>query len=330
MNIYSHGDFDGIVSAALVGSCLDARRTFFTSPKSIASQPVTEEDVVCDLPYPHRRIRLWFDHHEANIETVQNMGLADEIAGRFVPAPSAAQVVYDFFRAEHPFPEFIEDTVRHTNIIDSMDYAAVEDWLEPTPAHRINRALYQPNERFNEARRFMMLLVRTVARYPLEAIADSDEVEERYQVARKYEEESLEILRRVAKPLGPSGEILLLDLSEDRFAPRFSKNMAYTIHPEARAILQLSPGFRGRERVTEIRVSFSLNPFGGVAPGKNVAAILGELEVGSGHASAAGGNLAATSKEQLLSRKQEMLRRIADLWAAQTSPDEQAQTVPGR
>jgi hypothetical protein len=313
MNVYTHGDFDGIVSAAIVGRVLPVSRTFFASPKTIAAQTVTEQDVVCDLPYPHRSVRYWFDHHAANIEAVGALGIAGSIAGRFVPAPSAAQVVYDFFRAEHAFPAFLAETVAEANRVDAMDYASVEEWLAPTPAHRINRALFLPNEGLPDARRYMLLLVRTIGKHPLADLAESDEVEARYALARRHEEESVAIIHRAARLLGNRREVLLLDFSEDRVAPRFSKNMAYTVHPEARAILHLAPGFKDGARTNAIRISLSANPFG-IRDHPDVAAILGDLELGSGHPGAAGGTLVAESKERLLARKEATVAQIVDLW----------------
>lgn len=318
MNIYTHGDFDGIVSAALLSRFLKTGRIFFTSPRSIFEQQVTEQDAVCDLPYPHRSIGLWFDHHEANIETVNKMGLADQIKGKFVPAPSAAQVVLDYFQTEHQIPDFITETVNQANIIDSMAYDSVEQWLEPTPAHRINRALFVPSEKFHEARRYMILLVKTVAKFPLEDIAESEDVDERYQLAKKHEDDSVDLIRKVAQRLGAGGEIILLDFTEDRFRPSFSKNMAYTIFPDADAILQLNPGFERGKRVNSIGISFSVNPFDKQANQYDVAAILGDLGLGSGHAGAAGGSFSADSKQKLLANKQQLLENIVDLFAKQS------------
>ena len=317
MNVYTHGDFDGIVSAALVGRCFPVARTFFASPRTIVALPVTEEDIVCDLPYPHRRVRYWFDHHEANIDAVRSLGVAEGIEGRFVAAPSAAQVVYDFLRADHAFPPFLEETVAWADTIDSMAYAGVEEWLAPTPAHRIDRAIHLPNETLRDARRFMLLLVRTIARHPLADLADSEDVAVRFEVARRHEEESAATIRRVARSIGPSAEILLLDFSEERTAPSFSKNMAYLVHPEARAILQLSPGYRDGARANATRISMSLNPFGPRDPRLDVAAILGALELGSGHAGAAGGEIAGASKKQLVAHREAALAAIVDLWGKQ-------------
>ena len=317
MKIVTHADFDGIVSAALVERCLGKAFIDFASPKTVAGREVTETDVVCDLPYPHRTIRYWFDHHEGNIETIQRLGMADSIAGRFEVAPSAVQVVYDFFKDDHKFPAFIDETVRWSNIVDSMDYPSVEAWLEPTPAHRINRAIYMPGERYPDARRFMLLLARTAAKHPLETIADSAEVDDRYQVAKKNEDEAVELIRRIATLEGPGEEIALLDLSAEKSRPTFSKNMAYTVYPNAKAILQLLPAFDRGVKANSVRVSFSLNPFGEPVD-HDVAQILEALELGSGHKGAAGGGFEAASKDALAARKKQVLAQIYEEWAKQS------------
>ena len=74
--IVTHSDFDGIVSAAICAYIFNINRFYFTGPRIIqeARVSVTQNDIVCDLPYP-LECGLWFDHHEGNIEDVRFRGI---------------------------------------------------------------------------------------------------------------------------------------------------------------------------------------------------------------------------------------------------------------
>ena len=65
--IIAHGDFDGIVSAALAGLWSGIALFFYTGPESVRRIEMTARDIVCDLPHPMRDIRAWFDHHASNL-----------------------------------------------------------------------------------------------------------------------------------------------------------------------------------------------------------------------------------------------------------------------
>ena len=93
--IITHGDFDGIVCAALCSLLEDCSRFVFAGPNTITRSEISigSSDIVCDLPYP-LECGLWFDHHSGNREAVKLRGIdPDSIAGRFDPQPSCARVV---------------------------------------------------------------------------------------------------------------------------------------------------------------------------------------------------------------------------------------------
>ena len=312
--IYTHGDFDGIVSAAFVCRGLGLDFVNFTSPANVYGQPVGDEDIVCDLPYPFRKIRYWFDHHESNIREVEEKGIAAEIAGRFFAAPSAAQVISDFFSASAEFPEFFAETLRWANRIDSMDYESVDEWMEPTPSHRIDRSIFLMGEQMAQARRYMRFLVDALSHMPLEEAAKLNEVQERYKQFEVQSARAMQIIERASSFADEGGEILVLDFSEDRFPPKFSKNLAYSVRPNAKAVLLLQPVFQGTTRTNDVRVSLSLNPFMAAKVDQDVASILRELGIGDGHPSAAGGTIESSSKPERLKNKQRFLADVVQFW----------------
>ena len=108
--IVTHDDFDGVVSAALVGYFLEIDTLTFAGPGDITRSAVSigEKDIVCDLPYP-LTCGIWFDHHEANLEEVRLRGIdTSAIPGSQRPAKSCARVIRDYFAEEYEIDEEIE------------------------------------------------------------------------------------------------------------------------------------------------------------------------------------------------------------------------------
>ena len=62
--IITHGDFDGVVSAAICSYALRVDKVMFAGPSTITKSliSISDRDIVCDLPYP-LECGLWFDHN---------------------------------------------------------------------------------------------------------------------------------------------------------------------------------------------------------------------------------------------------------------------------
>lgn len=68
-SIITHNDFDGVVSTVICSYVFKIDLIKFAGPSTIsrAQITITEDDIVCDLPYP-LKCGLWFDHHEGNLQ----------------------------------------------------------------------------------------------------------------------------------------------------------------------------------------------------------------------------------------------------------------------
>ena len=171
IQIVTHGDFDGIVSAALVGIWTQLRFVFFTGPENVRRTQIGPKDIVCDLPHPAREVRAWFDHHAGNIEEAKVMGWSVG-EGAAIEAPSAARVIFDHLKDTTVFPDFIEQTVVATDRVDTMDYPTIEAWLADDPENVINSTIFLPGEEIRQARRYLQRMVHMIQNRPLADIAD--------------------------------------------------------------------------------------------------------------------------------------------------------------
>lgn len=110
--IITRPDFDGVVCAVLLKEVLgDEARVIWTQPNEIqrGKIKVTPDDVVANLPLAGD-VALWFDHHVSNTTNYSYKGL-------FRIAPSAAGLVYEYFKEELT-KRFLE-LVRQADKIDS-------------------------------------------------------------------------------------------------------------------------------------------------------------------------------------------------------------------
>ncbi|OQX84010.1 hypothetical protein B6D60_09850, partial [candidate division KSB1 bacterium 4484_87] len=222
--IITHNDLDGIVSAAICSYVFGIDRIKFAGPNDIANADITitSNDIVCDLPYP-LECGLWFDHHEGNLEELRYRNIdANEIPGKFDLKPSCARVVYDYFREQQPLPEYFEELVRETDIIDSFEYVSLDDWQKETPAKIIDSTIRLQTEQYKQKMNYLKKLVFLLRDNPIQQVIQSDEIQERYQYYLQEEQNILQILRQNSSFLkqDENQEMIILDFSGFSRPPR--------------------------------------------------------------------------------------------------------------
>lgn len=319
--IVTHNDLDGVASAALCSKAYGVNRIFFTGPVLVqqARVTITARDIVCDLPYPVE-CGLWFDHHQGNLADLEHRGLDPaSIPGRFAPEKSCARVVYDYLRDEgRNLPEHFAALVDAVDVVDSFDYATVEEWRADTPAHVVSNAMKGEFRSPSQRNRFYRELVYALRDHGLEKTARAKAVRRRYEAYRQEEERMLRLLEQDARPLEDEPSIVLVDLTRHNRRPFVWKNLAQVLYPEARAVVSVECAFRNGRKTNDLSVSMSLtirqNQEGAR---RDVGEIMRTLNIGDGHPGAGAGRVACRSKDEMLKAKQEILGQIVSLWRAQ-------------
>jgi len=320
--IITHNDMDGVVSAALCAHALGIKRVRFAGPTNIARGDVRvgEKDVVCDLPYP-LVCGLWFDHHEGNLEELKLRGLSpEEIPGRFDLRPSCSRVVWEFFVERGiQFPDFMEETVRETDVVDGFLYQNIEDWRKETPGRLLDNSIKASTANLKEKYAYLARLVWLVRDHPLEEVVKVDFVRERIERYKVEEERMLKLIEQDASflPFDPEREVVVLDLTRHNRRPWVIKQLVALLYPEALAVLQLFPIFDRGTKTTNFGVSMSLTVRAKDRHEKDIGEILRQLNIGDGHKGAAGGIVRARTKNEMLKKKEDVLKRIYELWKAQ-------------
>lgn len=320
--IITHNDMDGVVSAALCSYALGVKKIRFASPLSVTRGDLSigERDIVCDLPYP-LVCALWFDHHEGNLEELKLRGIDPEgIKGRFALKPSCSRVVFEYF-CEHgvQFPPYLEETVNETDVIDGFLYSSLEEWRKETFGKLVDSSIKASTSDLRERNFYLSKLVNLIRDHPLEEVVKFDFVRERIERYKVEEERMLRMIHEDASflPFDEGRELVILDLTRHNRRPWVIKQLVSLVYPEALAVLELFPVFEGGVKTTNFGVSMSLTVKAKDIAFKDVGGILRALNIGDGHKGAAGGIVRARSKVEMLKKKEELLKRIYELWKAQ-------------
>ncbi len=321
-SIITHNDFDGVVSAALCSYVYRIEHIVFAGPNNIARAelPITQRDIVCDLPYP-LECGLWFDHHEGNLQelTYRRIDPAT-IPGKFDLQPSCARVIFRYFHEQQPFPDYLTALVADADQIDSFDYQSVAEWRTETPAKIIDATIRSQHDTLQDKRRYLKRLVLWLRKTGAAEVAQNAEVLERYQHYVTEEEAMLVLIRQNSYflPQDAAHEVIILDLTNFNRQPSLVKNLAYLIYPQALAVLEIKNLFYKGTKSNDLGFSLSLSlNLNHVQHGKDAGEIMRLLNIGDGHKGAAAGKLSCTSKNDMLRQKQHSLERILAIWQEQ-------------
>jgi len=321
-SIITHNDFDGVVSAAICSYVFKIDRIYFAGPGNIARADltITDQDIVCDLPYP-LECGLWFDHHEGNLQELQYRDIdPDSIEGKFDLLPSCARVIFNYLQKDQNLPGYFAPLVDETDKIDSFDYQTVSEWRAETPAKIIDATIRSRSGDAKEKRRYLKRLVLWLRGTPVEQVAKNQEVMKRYQSYLSEENEMLKIIEQNSffLPQDSAKEIIILDFTKFNRPGYVIKNLAYLLYPEALAVLDIknlfTRGIKSNDLSFSLSLSLNLNY---KEHAKEVGEIMRELNIGDGHKGAAAGKVMCTSKNEMLKQKQYVMDRIFDLWQKQ-------------
>ncbi|MCF7920963.1 MAG: DHH family phosphoesterase [Candidatus Cloacimonetes bacterium] len=298
--IYTHCDFDGAASAALVSFITGMEIFKFATPDNIRQQGVNGEDIVCDLPYISG-CHLWFDHHSSNLQEVRDRGLnPDNLPGKAVVAPSAAQVIYDYYREQQDFPAYLQELVCATNIIDTMGYKSIAEWLEPAPWNIINETININSESFPAMCHHLNWLTLELRQKSMAEIVKSEKILQRYEQNLAARERELDYIRKIYSflPEDTEQKMLVLDCSELSYVPKFNKNLALVVKPEAEYTLLIASDFNFGRKTNNLKISLSKNFL--LNSDKKLGEFLEVMNIGGGHDNAAGGMIRSENKKDRL------------------------------
>jgi hypothetical protein len=268
MRVVTRPDFDGVVCAALLMDALQINASIlWVQPSDMQHRRVEiqEGDVIANLPY-HENCSLWFDHHYSN----QPDG---PVNGAFEIAPSAAGVVYTYYRDR--LTRNYAELIRQTDRIDSADLT-VDEILRPEKYPYVLLSMTISNREPSEAL-YWDRLVNLLRTQPLERIMEDGMVKSRCgQVVADnsvYEKALLAHTTMVE-------HVSVTDFRELDPAPNGNRFLVYSLFPDCTVNVKI---LHDKDRLASIKVGHSiLNRGCKVNVGKMLSAFEGGGHPGAG------------------------------------------------
>jgi hypothetical protein len=273
MRLVTRADFDGLVCGALLTKFEAIDAYLFVEPKFMQDGlvEIRAGDIIANLPY-HPNCTLWFDHHITN--TTPDFARPIVLGkGGFRLAPSAARVVYEYYKElanQPPIGSGEDKTTRRTKseIIAFLDSERITYLLHETD--RIDAGKLEPQDVL-DPRGYVLISMTTDGRNAgdepywlriiellreasLEEILRDPEVSRRCQQIRDEQEELQKLLlaRTVMK-----GNVIYVDLRGIQDIPDGNRFLIFTLFPHGNIQVKVADD-KQRENTTSISVGYNI------------------------------------------------------------------------
>ncbi len=229
--LVTRSDMDGLVCGTLLKYLGIIDEISFVHPKDMQDGKIeiTEDDITTNLPYV-KGVHLAFDHHYS--ETLRNEEKENHI---IIPdAPSAAEVVYQYYGGDERFPKKFREMMDAANKADSAQFD-IEDILHPKGWELLSFLMDSRTGlgRFKEFTvsnyQLMMDLIDHCAELTIDEILELPDVKERVELYFRYEKEFISQLKRCSKIY--KNLVLVNYMTEDIIYPG-NRFMIYALYPE--------------------------------------------------------------------------------------------------
>ncbi|HXX94304.1 MAG TPA: exopolyphosphatase [Planctomycetota bacterium] len=238
MRVLTRGDLDGLTSAVLISMAEKVTEIRFAHPKDVQDGkiPCDAEDIVVNLPYV-KGCGLWFDHHVSEERKLSDIG---KFKGKFAVAPSAARVVYDYFKK----PDFdrFKALLEATDRLDSAQLTP-EDVNDPKGWILLGYTLDPRTGLGPEFQKYFRWLVEYVKEVPLEKVLQHAEVKKRVDRVLKEQEDFKALLKKHSRL---DGTVIVTDLRTVKDAPVGNRFLIYTLHPKGNVEVRILRGKEGK------------------------------------------------------------------------------------
>src|SRR5258708_31862713 len=224
-----------------------------------------DENAIVDFKYsPSDKLTWWFDHHQSAFLTPEDEAHfhADHSGKKFLDATrkSCTEFIADVANTKCGFnDEPVKDLVHWAHIIDGALYESAAQCVElkEPPLQLMQVIEADPDDAFVEQ------IIRDLTHSPLNEVATSAEVQQRFQPILKLHLETLEAIRRKAKSEHGVVQFHLVDEGYEGF----NKFIPYYLFPDATYTVALT---RGPQRT---KISVGSNPWSPHPRTPNIAPI---------------------------------------------------------
>jgi hypothetical protein len=273
MRLVTRADFDGLVCGALLTKFEPIDAYLFVEPKFMQDGlvEIRAGDIIANLPY-HPNCTLWFDHHVTNTtpDFVKPIVLGK---GGFRLAPSAARVVYEYYKELGNQQLMGSGQERITRLTDNemiafLDSERIKYLLHETD--RIDAGKLEPQDVLDpqgyvlismttDGRNagdepYWLRIIELLRDASLEEVLRDPEVSRRCQQIRDEQEQLRQLLlaRTVMK-----GNVIFVDLRGIQEIPDGNRFLIFTLFPQGNIQVKVADD-KQRENTTSISVGYNI------------------------------------------------------------------------
>jgi hypothetical protein len=235
MRLVTRGDLDGLTCAVLITSCEAIDQIVLIHPQDITSKKFALEkgDILANLPYS-TGCGKWFDHH---LLTESNERPPELFDGKYGLAPSAARMVYEYYRPEHAALQKHERLLYETDRLDSAQLN-IDDVLDPKDYVLLGFTL-DPRTGLGAYQDYFRKLVDWVKDLPVEEVLKQPEVQDRVKKMREQDAAFREVTVAHSRL---DGNVVFTDFRGVDAAPVGNRFLIYTLFPQANISLRVHWG----------------------------------------------------------------------------------------
>jgi hypothetical protein len=233
MRLVTRGDLDCLVSAVLITTMenIDALELIHPQDISVDNFVVKAGDILVNVPY-HPRCTMWFDHHAL---TKSNWRPPAVFKGRHAIMPSAARVVYEYYRSQKL--ERYEPLIADTDRFDSAQLT-VDDISDPKGTILLGFTI-DPRTGLGIDKGFFMALMNLLKTFDMDAVLRTPEVARRVEI---YLENDIRFLQVLHDHTTLEGNVIITDFRNISRVPVGNRFLVYTLFPEGNVSVRLQWG----------------------------------------------------------------------------------------
>jgi len=241
MRLITRGDWDGLVCAVLLKESEHIEEISFAHPKDMQDGKVAArgDDIIANLPYVPG-CAMWFDHHVSEEARLQEL---PDVPGRYDVAPSAARLIYEYYRGDKPDLENFAELVEATDRIDSARLT-VEDVIEPKGYVLLSYTI-DPRTGLGQWRDYFLKMVDWLRERNLGQVLAIDEVQERATTVIRQQEACLQAFRQYSRR---EANMVITDFRDLDEVPPGNRFLVYALYPKANVSARIFWG-RNKEQV---------------------------------------------------------------------------------
>ena len=245
MRLLTRSDFDGSVCTAILEELGLIDDILYVHPKDMQDNKieVSPNDILANIPFV-KGCGLWFDHHSSEHERLQ---LEGKFKGASKKAPSAAQVVYDYYKQNKAYADKLRKFEELIQIVGKADSAKFtkEDILHPKGWIML-AFIADPRTGLGYKRNFtisnfdlMKQLPQLLRTKTVEDILSLSDFKERVKL---YHKENKKYEQLITKSARTEGDAIVIDLRDCEAIPVGNRFLEYVLYPEQNISIRIADG----------------------------------------------------------------------------------------